>query len=134
MPTETPYVMPLPSSSSACDEVDSSSPTPWSHSVASPSSSSDSTGAVTYHYHARDHYNTPGTPHVPYYMGCQGPSKGRCNDTVSDEYDGGSNWCGQGCGFEVCVQPGTDKAKLQVYLASFPAGDKWLDGFSVNPF
>lgn len=94
----------------------------------------DSTGAVTYHYHARDHYNTPGTPHVPYYMGCQGPSKGRCNDTVSDEYDGGSNWCGQGCGFEVCVQPGTDKAKLQVYLASFPAGDKWLDGFSVNPF
>eukprot|EP00755_Sulcionema_specki_P035290 Sspe_Gene.104612::Locus_81227_Transcript_4_5_Confidence_0.583_Length_1223::g.104612::m.104612 len=91
-------------------------------------------GSVAYHYHAVDHYNIAGSPHVPYHMGCQGPSKGRCNTTVSSRYDFGANWCGQGCGYEVCVQPSTDRQALENYLASYPGGAKWLDGFTVNPY
>ena len=91
-------------------------------------------GNVTYHYHASDEYNIKGQKHKPYYMGCQGPSKGKCNSTVSMEFDSGANWCGQGCGYEVCVQPGTDKPALSAYLASYPGGASWLGGFSVNPF
>lgn len=90
--------------------------------------------AVTYHYHAADAYNTPGSPHKPYYLGCLGPSVGRCNETVAAQYDGGANWCGEGCGFDVCVQPGTGKAALAAYLDAHPGSAKWLDGFSVNPY
>jgi hypothetical protein len=90
--------------------------------------------AVVYHYHAEDEYNTKGQPHKPYYMGCQGPSKGKCNTTINSNYDGGANWCGQGCGYEVCVQPGTNKSAFEAYLSGFPGGSKWLDGFTVNKY
>ncbi len=91
---------------------------------------------VVYHYHATPATNVAGQPHVPYFMGCQGPSKGRCNGTVSEEFDAGANWCGQGCGAEICVQPGTDRAALLRYLDRFTdgRGAAWLAQFTVNEF
>ena len=89
---------------------------------------------VAYHYHVSDEYNVSGKRHRPYYMGCIGPSKGLCNNTVSDEYDFGANWCGEGCGYDVCVQPGTDPEALNFYLDKFPGGRGWLDDLSVNEF
>eukprot|EP00756_Hemistasia_phaeocysticola_P012165 Hpha_TRINITY_DN15176_c0_g22::TRINITY_DN15176_c0_g22_i1::g.127836::m.127836 len=91
-------------------------------------------GSVGYHYHAVEHWNMDGSPHVPYHMGCQGPSKGKCNSTVSSKYDFGANWCGQGCGYEVCVQPSTNKTQLAQYLGEFEGGSDWLSQFTVNPF
>ena len=90
-------------------------------------------------------FNLPGEPHKPYYMGCQGPSKGKCATTVDPEFDNGANWCGQGCGYDLCVQPGTSHAALVAYLGKYnpvgsgaplgPAGaEAWLKKFSVNPF
>ena len=59
----------------------------------------DESGEVTYHYHTSDEYNMDTDPvHKPYYMGCQGPSISRCNETLSDDFDDGANWCGAGCG------------------------------------
>ena len=46
-------------------------------------------GNVSYHYHASAVTNLKGVPHRPYYMGCQGPSKSRCNTTVAWKYDYG---------------------------------------------
>ena len=89
---------------------------------------------VEYHYHVSAEYNTKGTHHKPYYLGCQGPSKGLCNTTISDEYDFGANWCGAGCGYDVCVQPNTDPEALNQYLDHFPGGREWLDDFSINNF
>ena len=100
---------------------------------------------VAYKYHASPVFNLPGQPHKPYYMGCQGPSKGRCNTTVSPQYDNGADWCGGGCGYDICVQPGTSKAALLEYLGQFnPSGSgapigpegaqRWLAQFSVNPY
>jgi len=94
-----------------------------------------SPGEVAYHYHASAEYNLPGMPHKPYYQGCQGcqgPSRGRCNRTVTDKYDGGANWCGQGCGFEVCVLPGTNATALLAYLDRHRDGATWLKPLSVN--
>ena len=76
----------------------------------------------------------------PYYVGCQGPSKGKRNSTVSNNYDSG--WCGPGCGFDICVQPWTNASALTAYLDSNcytpprardagPSGSEW---FTVNPF
>ena len=82
-------------------------------------------------------HNLADEHHKPYFMGCQGPSKGRCNTTVREEYDGGANWCGEGCGFEVCVQPGTDRAALAAYLdeaGKSGGGAAWLETYSINPF
>ena len=67
-------------------------------------------------------------------MGCMGPSKGLCNSTVNDEYDFGANWCGEGCDYDVCVQPGTDPEALYLYLDQFPGGRGWLDDLSINEF
>jgi len=94
----------------------------------------DANGTIEYHYHAAGVYNLPDTQHKPYYMGCLGPAKGKCNSTVNEDYDGGANWCGAGCGYEICVEPGTDKQALDTYLDQFPSGSKWLKQFSVNPF
>ena len=94
----------------------------------------DATGKVEYHYHASGTTNIEGKPHAPYYMGCQGPSKGKCSSTVNKDYDGGANWCGAGCGAEVCVQPGTKAAELGHYLDQFPAGRSWLANFTVNHY
>ena len=67
-------------------------------------------------------------------MGCQGPSKGLCNTTINEDYDFGANWCGPGCGYDVCVQPETDPEAFYQYLDQFPAGREWLDGLSINNF
>ena len=55
-------------------------------------------------------------------MGCLGPSRGRCNTTISEDFDFGANWCGSGCGFDVCVQPGTDPDGFYAYLNQFETG------------
>ena len=65
-----------------------------------------------------------GLPHKPYYLGCLGqgylgPSKGQCNSTVNDMFDFGGNLCGPGCGFDVCVQPGTNPEAFYDYLNQF---------------
>ena len=75
----------------------------------------------------------------------QGPSKSKCNTTADPEFDDGHSWCGQGCGFDLCVQPGTDRAALVKYLGQYnPAGTgaplgpnaaaEWLSQFTVNKF
>ena len=46
----------------------------------------DDSGEVTYHYHTSAETNMDGVPHKPYFMGCQGPSVSRCNETVSDDF------------------------------------------------
>ena len=95
----------------------------------------DDNGVVSYHYHASDEYNMDtDLVHKPYYMGCQGPSVSRCNETISDDYDDGANWCGAGCGSDVCVQPGTSKDALETYLEQMEGGYAWLDSFSVNEY
>eukprot|EP01060_Flectonema_neradi_P000680 TRINITY_DN10426_c0_g1_i1.p1 TRINITY_DN10426_c0_g1~~TRINITY_DN10426_c0_g1_i1.p1 ORF type:complete len:369 (+),score=67.35 TRINITY_DN10426_c0_g1_i1:50-1156(+) len=91
-------------------------------------------GSIGYHYHAVDHYNMDGEHHVPYHMGCQGPSKGKCKSTISEKYDYGADWCGAGCGYEICVQPGTSNASLTQYLSKYPGGASWLSQFTVNPY
>ena len=37
----------------------------------------------------------------------------------SDSNDFGANWCGEGCGYDVCVQPGTDPEAFLMYLDKF---------------
>ena len=72
---------------------------------------------VVYHYHS--------TTYTPYTIACQGPALGECEST-----QGGANFCGKGCGADVCVQPGTAKEDLVSYLSAF---DKtWLDNYSNN--
>lgn len=88
---------------------------------------------VTYHYHAVNYSYAGAGQFTPYYTGCLGPSKGLCNSTVHQQFDDGANWCGAGCGYDICVQPGTDHSALHTYIASF--GDaQWLSQFTVNPF
>jgi len=77
------------------------------------------TGEVVYHYHSR--------AIVPYHLACQGPSLGGCAATQS-----GVNYCHPGCGFDVCVQPGTKESELRAYLADFD--DEWLDKYTVNDY
>ncbi|KAJ1454640.1 hypothetical protein M885DRAFT_521580 [Pelagophyceae sp. CCMP2097] len=92
-------------------------------------------GNVTYHYHASAVHNRGGAmAHQPYYVGCLGPALGKCDETVDDKYDGGKNWCGPGCGAQVCVQPGTDALKLEDYLEVFPNGRGWLERFTTNDY
>ena len=67
-------------------------------------------------------------------MGCLGPSKSQCNTTINEEFDFGVNWCGEGCGYDICVQPGTDPEAFVSYLEQFPNGIAWLEGFSINDF
>ena len=81
-----------------------------------------------------DESNMEGTHHKPYYLGCLGPSQGLCNTTIREYYDDGANWCGRGCGYDVCVHPGTDPESFYQYLDNFPVGRSWLDGLSVNDF
>lgn len=66
-----------------------------------------------------------------------GPAKGKCNSTVSKEYDNGANWCGQGCGFELCAQPGvTTESDLKSYLDTFTGGKggEWLGNYTINDY
>lgn len=104
------------------------------HGHFGPTDTADPLGSVTYHYHASPEYNLDGQPHRPYYLGCLGPSKGRCNATVSPSYDSGANWCGEGCGAELCVQPGTPPRALHEYVRRFDPSGAWLDNFTVNDY
>ena len=79
----------------------------------------DESGEVEYHYHSRQI--------VPYHLACQGPSLGKCAETQK-----GTNYCHPGCGYDVCVQPGTDPKKLQDYVAQWDP--KWIINHHHNPF
>ena len=90
---------------------------------------------VVYHYHA--------TTYCPYHMACQGPALGQCNRTqygqphlrpqgVTETGIGNANFCGKGCGADVCVQPGTPEPALRHYLARW--NETWLDSYSVNAY
>jgi len=79
-----------------------------------------STWDVKYHYHA--------STATPYHLACQGPALGKCEETQGD----GTSFCGKGCGADICVQPGTDRAKLEAYLAKF--NSTWLSSYTVNDF
>merc|ERR1711907_203819 len=72
---------------------------------------------VVYHYHA--------TTYSPYHLACQGPALGKCHTTQH-----GADFCGEGCGAEVCAQPGTKKASLQKYLSKW--NSTWLEKYSTN--
>jgi len=100
---------------------------------------------VVYHYHAHETTTLPSMTFEkqepsfqPYIIGCQGPSKGKCNSTIAKApqgmHDLNHNWCGVGCGYDLCVQPGTTKGALGVYLEQFGKSVDWMDGFSVNDY
>lgn len=90
-------------------------------------------GVVEYHYHA--------TPYTPYHLACQvrlaaciqllltapsqGPALSKCDQTQH-----GVNFCGQGCGADVCIQPGTPEAQLCAYLDRF--NSSWFDAYTNN--
>ena len=95
----------------------------------------DECETVTYHYHAINYTYDPtkNSTFFPYWTGCLGPSKGICNTTVSEEYDNGANWCGPGCGAQICVQDGTNSDTLDAYIASF-GNANWLNQFTINTF
>merc|ERR1712118_10957 len=44
------------------------------------------------------------------------------------------NWCGIGCGADLCVQPGTSNASLTTYLGTFNKGMDWLHNHTVNDY
>ena len=94
----------------------------------------DPTGPVVYHYHYQNYtWNStdPNTVFRPYYIGCQGPSKGLCNQTLSRVQS--TPVCGSGCGYQICVQPGTSHSELIRYL-NYWGNATWLEQFSVNPY
>jgi len=77
----------------------------------------DKLNVVEYHYHA--------TTYTPYHLACQGPALGRCEDTQH-----GASFCGEGCGAEVCAQPGTSMEALRAYI--FQWNTTWLDSYTNN--
>lgn len=77
----------------------------------------DKPDVVVYHYHA--------TTFTPYHLACQGPALGKCDTTQH-----GASFCGEGCGAEVCAQPGTSKAALRRYLSKW--NSTWLDMYTHN--
>jgi len=93
----------------------------------------DACTEVAYHYHMNNNTYSGKGQFTPYYTGCLGPAKGKCNSTVHHRFDKGANWCGPGCGYEICVQPGTNENTLKSYIGSF-GNDKWLDQFTINPY
>eukprot|EP00475_Leptophrys_vorax_P041249 TRINITY_DN77808_c0_g1_i1.p1 TRINITY_DN77808_c0_g1~~TRINITY_DN77808_c0_g1_i1.p1 ORF type:complete len:419 (-),score=105.61 TRINITY_DN77808_c0_g1_i1:112-1197(-) len=76
---------------------------------------------VVYHYHA--------TTYTPYHLACQGPALGKCH-----EVQHGADFCGKGCGADLCVQPGTEKSALERYIARFDASGTYLSKHSINKF
>jgi len=101
---------------------------------------------VVYHYHLHKTTTLPSMTFdkqepsfQPYIIGCQGPSKGKCNTTIAkapiNMTDRGHNWCGGGCGYELCVQPGTSTESLITYLNQFSGkGAQWMSQFTVNNY
>jgi len=107
--------------------------------------SNDDLDTVVYHYHIHETTTLPSLTFEkqeptfqPYIIGCQGPSRGKCNSTIAKApatmTDLGHNWCGVGCGYDLCVQPGTTKPALESYLAEFGKSYDWLAQHSVNDF
>jgi hypothetical protein len=107
--------------------------------------SNDDLDTVVYHYHIHETTTLPSLTFdkqeptfQPYIIGCQGPSLGKCNSTIAkapaNMTDLGHNWCGVGCGYELCVQPGTTKAALEDYLVEFGKSYDWVEQHSVNDF
>ena len=97
--------------------------------------SDDDIGTVAYHYHAQNAINevAGGDGFRPYYLGCQGPAKGLCEKNVNwTAHDMGHVYCAEGCGAEICVQPGTRADALGAYVDQFNA--TWLESFTVNKF
>lgn len=100
---------------------------------------------IVYHYHAHETTTLPSMNFIhqepsfqPYFIGCQGPSKGKCSETIAKAPEGMSdldhNWCGVGCGFQLCVQPGTKGSDLITYLETFGKGTEWLNSYTVNNY
>mmetsp|Transcript_35318 Transcript_35318/g.94621 ORF Transcript_35318/g.94621 Transcript_35318/m.94621 type:complete len:373 (+) Transcript_35318:324-1442(+) len=77
----------------------------------------DDDDAVVYHYHA--------STATPYHLACQGPALGKCSDTQH-----GVDFCGVGCGAEVCAQPGTSVDELASYVAEW--NTTWLESYTNN--
>jgi len=107
--------------------------------------SNDKLGEVVYHYHIHETTTLPSMTFdkqepsfQPYILGCQGPSKGKCNTTISKAPAGmkdlNHNWCGVGCGYELCVQPGSTRMALEKYLNQFTEGAQWLNQYTVNDY
>ena len=97
----------------------------------------DIEGPVVYHYHYKNFtWDGNETNFEPYWIGCQGPSKGLCKDTIPanlTQTPSASPICGNGCGYQICVQPGTSQQQLIDYLGYW--GDpNWLQQFTVNPY
>merc|ERR1719445_1036490 len=104
----------------------------------------DDCKTIEYHYHGHNHTYTGASTSTfePYWFGCFGPSKGTCptgsspgpGSSEGTHLVGDAPHCGKGCGYEVCVQKGTDKKALDAYLDEFQGGSAWLDKFTVSPF
>lgn len=67
---------------------------------------------ITYHYHS--------TTYTPYHLACQGPALGQCSRTQN-----GVDFCGPGCGAEVCAQPGTKKVCVAAVAVVAVASGLW---------
>jgi hypothetical protein len=102
-------------------------------------------GPVTYHYHVQNSWTRPDLTFErqepsfrPPWIGCQGPSLSRCNSTVTKAPSGEEDlyhvWCGVGCGYDICVQPGTSQKMLAAYLDQFQGGSQWLKQYTVNNY
>jgi hypothetical protein len=79
--------------------------------------SDDDLTTVSYHYHS--------TTYTPYTLACQGPALGECEST-----QGGANFCGEGCGADICVQPGVAQEDLEAYVDEFDS--TWLAKYTTN--
>jgi hypothetical protein len=77
----------------------------------------DHLDVVMYHYHA--------TTYSPYHLACQGPALGKCHETQH-----GADFCGEGCGAEVCAQPGTKMSDLKSYVSKW--NSTWLQHYTIN--
>eukprot|EP01084_Bolivina_argentea_P033267 61557_1 len=88
---------------------------------------------VEYHYHAQNftYSGSPTEQFQPYWIGCLGPSKGICNSTIPPQDN--TPKCGPGCGYQICVQPGTNNGSLNEYIDSFGKAN-WLSQWTVNPY
>jgi len=87
---------------------------------------------IAYHYHAVNfNYTEDKTTFYAYYIGCQGPSKLKCNQTFIN--DNLSIWCSPGCGYEICIQPTTSHIALNAYFAKL-GKPRFLEQYTHNSY